>query len=821
MDCIEQISQLYKEFSTEDIAKIISEHEKLKGGKDFVKKAGEFRKKTILEKQMEISFKAEKIKKNILADQFVDKADWGETFYKNPNEILKSKFFGSEFLIEGGNDSFIATRDTFQARHMLMVERMGEENLKLAASGEWDINIADAYYRLNNGQSITGYPSHVQAAATTMRAVNTSMANNLQDVGIQLNIRDDFIGRQTHDPGKVSQVPFESWEQTIEPRLDPDKTYIGLPDLASRREFLKAAYDDIISGEYGDRIGSFGGKRVLHFKDGIAWAEYNQLFGKGNMLETMMSSITASSKAAATARTLGPDIPVRDKNGFVSHPTWDRMEKRIAQKLEEKTPGRGKQFLEGKEKEARDAYKFQMFGFDPRPERSLVFKLSNTAKTVTSGSDLGLALLSAVPDMASSVATLRAATGARGAVEWGAAIGMFKKFSNTENMSKWAQATNIYFGHFQEQIFDRFGIFEGNGKKTAIEKIYRKSVSLSGLPRFTTSGQINTAGLFASELGINASKSFDKLNPRLRASIERVGITADDWEILRNFTQEVEPGHPIISGDSARSIPSDMMSSKKRTDLAYKMDNYLRFASNTGIPEATALERAFLQGTLDPNSVKGAIMGLASQYKTFGMAIHRVWKTILMSNPDVNARTFMDAFRSFPDASIFASYMTESMILAGIAMIAREAAKGKVPNMEVVGSKEFMVEAFARGALPLYMSYMMDTFRGEYNKFGRSILKDIAGPVLGQIPDVVEIAGSASSDAFSLLEGKIPLKSKTGIKSAKFLMDNMPGANLPLAKAAMNRLFLTDVYDYFQPGYELRLRRKAMKEGTEFILRPY
>lgn len=46
-------------------------------------------------------------------------------------------------------------------------------------------------------------------------------------------------------------------------------------------------------------------ERVLHFKDGVAWHEYNQLYGTGNLREAVLRGLDLSGQNTALMRKLG------------------------------------------------------------------------------------------------------------------------------------------------------------------------------------------------------------------------------------------------------------------------------------------------------------------------------------------------------------------------------------------------------------------------------------------------------------------------------------------------------------------------------------
>ena len=228
--------------------------------------------------------------------------------------------------------------------------------------------------------------------------------------------------------------------------------------------------------------------------------------------------------------------------------------------------------------------------------------------------------------------------------------------------------------------------------------------------------------------------------------------------------------------------------------------------ARVGSLEATGRERSIIAQGFSPDDPMGVFLRLAGQFKSFALAVPRVLRRIGNSNPEFQGRKLLDGFRNIGDASLLAATMTEVTLLSAVGMMAKDAMKGKDRDIDA----KFLAEAFATGAMPLSVSYTLDALRGEYDGYGRSILKDLAGPTFGQTDDVV-----------ALISGAARMDSKVGIKALRLIESNTPGINLPFAKAALNKLFLTDLHEALNPGYELRLRQRAMHEGTDFLFNPF
>ena len=107
-------------------------------------------------------------------------------------------------------------------------------------------------------------------------------------------------------------------------------------------------------------------------------------------------------------------------------------------------------------------------------------------------------------------------------------------------------------------------------------------------------------------------------------------------------------------------------------------------------------------------------------------------------------------------------------------------------------------------------SYFFDALRGEYDQFGRSLLKDLAGPTFSQIDDFAQLAGVIIKDP-----------KKGGSKLLKQIQKNTPGANLWFVQPIIQKAFLADLHEMLNPGYQRRMQQRVRREGQDFLYNPF
>ena len=813
--CLLKLSKLHPDINKDTLKQITDNMDELHAAENYGARAQEWRSYFLYEKERQLELKTRNIVAKQKLDKFIDKAE----FEGRPQDAFLAKVFGVDYLTKGGNFNFNQVRKNIMEKHLLQLdEGLGKHRHEIA-SGKFDRQIAQAIYDLNNGNKLGDLPEVVVTAARSIRAVNRALVTELRDLGVLISIRDDYIARQTHDAARIREKGFDTWKQDIEPKLDAPKTFGPKNTPAGREGILRQIYDDILADEYEEGVGAFGGKRSLHFLDGNNWSDYNSLYGRGNLLDTVVASVASGSKAGASTAIFGPD----------GKALWKHMEKKVVEKLKKAGDNKAAaEFMNESntgQKGIRDQWLKEMYGYERHDHKAWWSKARAELSTWAAITKLGKAAISTMTDLAASSMNLRASTGGHlMSAEWDTITSFFKTLSG-DNRKQWAKALSMYTGSMLNETFDRFGGFSGDGTIHTKAGLYRTftngMMSLTMLQRQSTTMKMANARLFAIDMGMNAGKAFDQLPARQRAGMQRFGITAEEWDLLRQNTVEIE-GMQVIVGESATKISDGALSAARKKELELKVQSYLRDMSEVGSPEATGRERRMITRGTSPDSKEGALLRLAGQFKSFPLAIPRVMRRIALSNPEIMAKDITGAksikeilaaakdpeellrlYRQSGDLHMVAALMTEATALAGVALILKDFAAGRTPDPT---TPDFFMDAIASGAAPLSLSYTMDALRGEYNRYGRTIFKDLAGPTLGQVPDLMRImAGTARLDP------------KTAPKALRFLENNTPGINMPLVRPVLHKNFLDDMYSHYNPRYMKRMRMKRERERTNSL----
>ena len=127
---------------------------------------------------------------------------------------------------------------------------------------------------------------------------------------------------------------------------------------------------------------------------------------------------------------------------------------------------------------------------------------------------------------------------------------------------------------------------------------------------------------------------------------------------------------------------------------------------------------------------------------------------------------------------------------------------------------ENIAEAMTRSVMPLWGEYTVDILSGEYDSFGRSFIKDLAGPTAGAID---KTAGFLSSLALDLADGKRSGK-KSMTRGLQLLQQELPGSYIPILRPILEKTLWDGLYRWNNVNYDKRLKKGLKRKGQEFLI---
>lgn len=745
-----------------------------------------------------------------------------ERFKGRPIEALKAYFGGgtTEYA-KGGNRSVRMDENYLAKQGITALEQQikgFEADLK---AGVHDLEILKELEALQNGKPLGSTGS--KAAAHLAPIIRNTLEHFLKLkrlVGSPIEKLDGYLIAQSHDGEIVGKLTAKEWIAKIKPELDLEKSFKGLSG-AEIDQALTETHTKIALGKYGssieegvaDQLLTVSGlspdigkraarERRLHFKDAESFYRYNKEFGKGNVLETVISSIRRSAQ----------DIAIM--NSFTTNPEGFRAG--LIRRLENHYTKLGDKASLEQLKSGR--WQADMV-FDEATKRTsvpgtgIVARYGAAARSWQHVTKMGRALFSSVSDLAYAAGAIRSMDGSNFFVN---ATNLTREYlANFTSKAEAQKSAALLAQWADDTISELYGVV---GSEASQPGVLSKGVMLYNkltlLPRHVLAAKNATAKLVATHLAEFADKGFGDLSDRLRLGLQRYGIEAHDWEILRRSLEEWEGQggkRSLMTPEGVAKVPREIIENqllkagvitgdtkhlgdvveRYALDLQMKLSSVLTDHANMGSSTPNVRNMAFLHmGTKDEGI--GSALRMITQFKSATLSTFDTGRRILKSNPEtmpINANPLKGDIAGLVQTGLAA------MALATVSRAAWELALGKTPSDPL--SKDNIQDSFVRSGMG---GLMADFLLSEAGRSGKeALVQTAAGPTLGAAFD----AGGIFKDAISS-KGKV---NKGDV--FRLLMNNVPGQNLFFLKGALNHYLTNGIQESLSHGYLRRLEDRV------------
>ena len=710
----------------------------------------------------------------------------------------------------------------------------------------FDRKVAAEMARLNGAGQVepTGDEGALHAARVFTGALRAGKdAQNA--LGAWIDELPGYIARQTHDPLKVaggywreiSQLvkggardwtsarlaaeknAFGAWRDFITPRLDP-KTFQGLDsreftdeeragaqglqaagilkDASDPRELmLHTVWQDIVTGRHAVLAGAeddadfranaslarvVSRARVLHFKDPDAWIDYNQAYGRSSLYSSIMGQLERAGRNAALMKTFGPnpDAAFKSEIDRLRGQARSRGDVGAQQALDKASVQQAMEAINGRA---------------DMPQNLRFAAAMRNLRAWEAMTKLGGIVLSKTTDLVLSGATTARAgagylNGMFGAIEGITRLGSAEAKAAAESMDVGARA---FAGHLGGQFQPTDGARGWASWGTSL--MYR----INGFTFMNEGVRKGVAQGLARHFGEEAAKPLEAVNAGTRETLERFGITRQDWETARAGVQAAPDGTHYFGLDHLDG--DEQLRLKFATMLHDLIDN------STG--EARARERLIGTGSARPGTVLGEFLRSFMQLKGFVNT--------------VVGRQLLPATRGYAGMSPVATtaYMIIGSAVAGyLAMSAKQIASGQLPRppagQSPMDTLKIWTAALAQGGgLGIYGDFLF----GEQNRNGGDFSwSQLGGPLASDSEQVAKVVQQAMAGGeFSETTGRSPLPGEL----VRLASRNIPLVNLWYTRLALDYLVLWRLQEAVSPGYLQRYEDRVRdKEGRAFYLQP-
>lgn len=769
--------------------------------------------------------------------------------YGTVDEGLSASIVGTNKLVEDGRFSVDATQKGLRGRLLsVLMHDLVEDKalLNIARDGGLDREIRIGIQELNKGAEGNidgaGISNEAKRLAAIFQKSQKAFLGTMNSAGAYIRELSGYAGRITHDADKIVAFGKEKWIDAILPLLDHERTFRS--DLVEQnpREFLGRVWDDIRAGkssraknaETRDRVikiidipanlsNRAERSRTLHFQDASAEHSYLQQFGESRWRLSMNnrgvpewtnSPITLLEEHVRLMERGARDAGLMQHFGTNPEATFQRLLKDL--NLEDP-----------KYKYLKDQMA-EVLGTTMRPGDSVMAKVGSTVRGFMSMAKLGSAFLKSFPDIEARAAQLKSSTGESWLSAHGKAYqGFIESLVDKKLRQEASHLTGVAMEAYIGATFSHLAAIDSvpGGMAKALH-LYHK---LSILGPWTDINKQAHALVLSAGLGMRSNMEHAALDGATKINLSRFGIGEHEWEVIRQAAGEGRDGRLHIGHEGITEIPNEKLQkiaidagvvgpetrnpdralSDWKHEIAMKLSTYYSDQVNTAMLEPGARERAFwLRGT-HADTIEGQVLRFIAQFKSYPTAmITKAVENVAFAN---GAHSWSQAIAGGNANKLgLVSLAGTLTAMAYISNVANSIAKGQAPPDP--SSSETWKEAFKTGGV---IGLLGDAVLGEYDsRYGRGFASNMLGPVAGQADDL--------ADMYSKTVGYMTGREKKPPKAnlVRMVINNTPGNNLFYMRGALNYLFLYNLQESLNPGFQSRMEARMKKKGQPLLVQP-
>jgi hypothetical protein len=602
---------------------------------------------------------------------------------------------------------------------------------------------------------------------------------------------------QQHDTVLVRKATAQEWVDFVLPKLNINKMIdetTGQPFLPGQlNDELFKIYEKISTDGMAELIPGNRGQgtklanrrtdhRFLVFKDADSWMSYQERFGNPDIFDVMMTHVKSMSRDIAFLETLGPN-PTSTINYI----------KQWLDKEASKAPGEQGDKLRtkvAKSKAKIDQYYSYLSGATNGAIDSRIGYTFAGTRSLLQSAQLGSASIAAITD----VNFQRMTREFNGLPVVDTLTDYLKEFAlipSTERGKLAIRLGLIADGYSAIAAGQARFVGEVTGPEIA-RRIGDATMKLSLLSPMTNAGRFAFGMEFLGHLADQAGKSFDELDPKFRAAMERYGIGANSWEIIRTTKPYEHEGATFLRPDDIEAR-SDI-SPGVRQELATRLLEMVHTETNFAVPSASLRGRVALIGENKPGTLGGEILRSFAMYKNFSVTLM-----------DTHLKRGMKLRHGKGRAAFYADLFISTTIMGALALQLKEISKGRDPRP--MNTPEFWGAALLQGG---GLGIFGDFLASPQNRMDNGIAETIAGPVFGLGADVHSFAWTNIQRALKGEDTKIAADF-VGL-AARYT----PGSSLWYLRLAMDRLVIEQLQRANDPDASARFRRKIRKYRKDY-----
>ena len=641
-----------------------------------------------------------------------------------------------------------------------------------------------------NGKGGTGN-AVAQAGAKAWLQTIEAMRTRFNDAGGDVGKLDYGYMPQPHDSARIRQAGPDAWAQSTLDLLDR-KQYVNADGSrmndAQVIDMLRAAHETLASdgmnkqtpGQFkgpGAKANSGSNSRVLHFKDGQAYLDYNAKYGMGSMYDAMISHVGGMARNIGLVERMGPN----PNQQF-------RLQLDLAERADgpiTTAAGALKNGAVGPE-----AVWDVISGNSGAPASARLAEIGQHTRNVQTMGKLAGAVISSITDLSTMMVT----TGYNKLPYW-------DLLTNTMTAGgKEAKEFANMHGMIAESLISDLNRWQGeNIANTWSGRLANSTMKLSLMNAWTDTMRRGFSLTMMAGMGNLSGKKWSALTEWDRSHLARKGITEADWDVVNTAQLSDYRGQKMLTPEAIAASGHP-----EANQVTAKILGFITDESEFAVMNPDITTRAIQTwGGQQAGTGLGEFARMTMQFKSFPIAmISRHWRRIMESKSSMDGAPAMAN-----KAAYTAALAVSGTILGAIAFQTKQVVQGKDP-IDMTTPK-FWTRAIAQGG---GAGFMGDIVLGDTTQ-DRSPLDSLSrltmGPSFGSLADAWELT-KGNFDEWNA--GK---DTHAGAEALRFAKGHLPYINLWYSKAALDHLLLHSLQENLSPGYLDRQRSKAQKDWQQ------
>lgn len=767
-------------------------------------------------------------------------------------EGLSAMLVGGQKLRQGSRMSVDALRTGIKGQYvggfLNDLDELGATHYAIFKKGAMDREIAEAMWTIDNpnAPAFSG-PKEAMDIAQVAHKWQEKARLDQNRVGGFIGKEPGYIVRQSHDQARIARAGFEKWRADIEDKLDWTRTGNGrfdpqqnpdfMPD--DKAAFLSEVYDNLKTGVHlketgaarnplasSSGVGSVASKvsaeRVLHFTDGGAWFDYNAKYGKGNLREAMLGGFSRAADNTALMQVFGPSPQANLENSI----------KFIRESLRKRGDDAGIKRLDKMQTRLANELS-ELDGSVNIPAHQTAASVGRIVRAIESMAKLGGAVISGMSD-APNFAYEMAYQGKGFASSLVRGLSLMVKGRGTLEQRRILSSCGVFYDSMCGDIIARFSGSDTPGKMSAMMNLFFR---MNGLSWWTDSWKKAATLMMSHDMAHIRGKNFGQLSTQERRLFELYGIDAGQWDMLRKGRTMAADGRDYLTPEAAFDATdaeieaylaskgtqiTRMRVENFRHELADRLRTLYRDRVQYAVLEPDARTNAILRQGLRPGTMGGELLRYFTQFKSFptvfmqrsmgrelyGRGADTLGTALKGAGKGALASAFLQ--NRHGEMSNFAGLFVMTTIFGYGAMTAKQLLAGKTPRELLdensplgLNWKTILAAAVQGGGLGIYGDFLF----GEKSRMGGSLAGSFGGPAYSSAESLYGLYLDAR-------DGR-----DLGANSFRFFFNHIPGNNLFYIRAALDYTILNSFYEYLNPGYLRRMRRRVEKENGQTFYR--